>query len=122
MKVEVISVHNEGGFNDEYVDFKATEACNLSHVMVADTTYTKEGKISNKVRHTYWFPPTQVNRGDFIRLYTRPKRATDETSWQNKANTTTHIFFWNLHAAIWNDSGDGVVLFQIDTWKTTKVE
>ena len=121
MKLEVLSVHNQGGFNEEYVDLKVVEDCDLQYYMVADTTYLEGGGISNKLRHTFWFSPKKVNKGDFVRLYTRPKRATDVTSGQNKSNTTTYIFYWGLHAAIWNNTGDGAVLFEIHTWKTTKV-
>ncbi len=119
MKLEILSVHNKGGFNDEYVDFKVIDDCDLGYYILADTTY-KEGGISNKLRHVHWFSPQQVKKGDFVRLYTRPKRADDKSSWQNGSNTTTHLLFWGLHAAVWNNTGDGAVLFHLRTWKTTK--
>ena len=121
MKLEVISIHNEGGFNDEYVDFAVVDSCDLVFFMIADTTYKSQGKISNQVRHTFWFPSTAVQKGDFVRVYTRPKRSTDKDSWTNTKQTTTHLFYWGLHVAVWNDTGDACVLFDLDGWKTTRV-
>ena len=120
MKLKVLTVRKEGGWNSEYVDLEVTEACDLVYYAVCDTTYTAENKISNKLRHTFWFPRTSVQKGDFVRLYTRAKRSTDQSSGKNGAGTTTHLFYWGLQTAVWNDEGDGVLLFQITTWKATR--
>ena len=121
MKLEVLAVHGRGGFNDEYVDLKVLEPCDLNQYMVADTTFLAGGAISNRFRHTYWFGPTTVNRGDFVRLFTRPKRETDADRWRNGSCTTTYAFYWGLRTAVWNNTGDGAILFEIQNWSTTRV-
>jgi len=75
MELKVVKVHKEGGWNDEYVTLRVIETCDLGYYMIADTTYVSDKEISNKLRHTFWFPNHSVAAGDFVRLYTRPKRS-----------------------------------------------
>jgi hypothetical protein len=113
MKVKIKSINNKGSYEQEYVILEVTEACEIGHHLLSDSTYTSDGKLSNKVRHIYWFPGKKVGKGDFVFLYTRGKKAGDQDSWNNKEGTTTHVFYWDLKAAVWNDEGDYAVLFEV---------
>lgn len=117
MGLELVSIHEKGKQNAEYVELKAVEACDLQYYMVSDTTYTSETKISNKLRHVYWFAPKQVSKGDYVFL--RTGKGTN-TSHANNAGTTTHVFYWGLDKAVWNNTGDAGILFNLKAWKTKK--
>jgi hypothetical protein len=121
MKVNISSVNNKGNYEQEYVTLKVAEACDIGYYLLSDSTYTDEGKLSNKIRHIYWFPDKPVGKGDFVFLYTRGKRPGDKAEWKNKEGTTTHAFYWNLKAAVWNDDGDYAVLFEVNTWSNKRV-
>lgn len=121
MKVKIKSVNNRGSYEQEYVTLEVTEACEIGHHLLSDSTYTSDGKLSNKVRHIYWFPGKKVGKGDFVFLYTRGKKAGDQDSWGNKEGTTTHAFYWGLKAAVWNDEGDYAVLFEVSGWDQKRV-
>lgn len=121
MKLRIKSISNKGGFEDEYVSLEVLEDCDIGTHILADSTYTGEGKVSSKVRHMYWFPDKLVSKGDFVRLFTRSPRDGEDRSWRNTAGTTTHAFFWGLRTAVWNDEGDCAVLFDIREWTATKV-
>lgn len=117
MSLELVSIHEKGKQDAEYVELKATEACNLKYYIVSDTTYTSETAISNKLRHVYWFAPKDVAKGDYVFL--RTGKGTN-TTHANKAGTTTHVFYWGLATPVWNNTGDAGILFTLKSWNTKK--
>ncbi|HEY0883977.1 MAG TPA: hypothetical protein VGE20_01770, partial [Ramlibacter sp.] len=72
-----------------------------------------ETKVSNKVRHTHWFAPLEVDAGDCVVLYTRDGVA---TSSARADGGTNHFLYWGLSKPVWNDAGDAAMLFEIATW------
>lgn len=121
MKVKIKSINNKGDYHQEYVSFLVLESCDIGRYLLSDSTYTDKGQLSNKVRHVYWFPDKPVRRCDYVRLYTRGKGAADKSECINKSGTTTHVFYWNLKTAVWNDEGDYAVLLEISDWEQTGV-
>jgi hypothetical protein len=116
MKLEIVSIHNHGDQNEEYVKLRARQACDLGNYLVTDNTYTKDGKISNKLRHPYWFTSQGLNVGDYVFLYTRTGSA---SSFPNKLGSTTYKYYWGVREPLWNDTGDCAVLLELSGWKTT---
>ncbi|KHE07672.1 hypothetical protein [Citrobacter braakii] len=118
MKAKVRTIHGHGKANEEYVIIDVNEDCNANRLMLADTTYTSETTISNKTRHTFWFKAIDLKKGDVIVLYTGS--GTDQSKSQTNG-TTIYYRYWGLKTAVWNDDGDGAILFDINTWSTKKV-
>jgi hypothetical protein len=117
VKLKIVSIHEQGDASKEYVLLDVVEDCNLNHYGLADTTYTSDDKISNKLRHFYWFPGTAVEKGDRVVLRTGAGKNVKNTGNSGK---TEHRFFWGLQTAVWNDDGDAAILFEIKTWKATR--
>lgn len=40
MKVKINSVNNEGNYEQEDVNLEVTEACDIGHYLLSDSTYT----------------------------------------------------------------------------------
>lgn len=118
MKLKIDSVVDYGTHDSEKVLLTVLEDCNLKYYQIADTTYTSEGKISDKLRHFYWFPVKDVKKGDTIILYTKEG---NNTSKQLPNGKTQYTYYWGLDNFVWNNDGDAAVLFEINKWKTTKV-
>lgn len=117
MSLELINIHEKGKQDAEYVELKAKEACNLKYYIVADTTFTSETSISNRLRHIHWFLSKEIAKGDYVFLRTG-KGA--NTTYTNKAGTTTHVIYWGLDKPVWNNDGDAGILFNLNTWSTKK--
>ena len=113
MKVKLMYVKDHGDLDNERIVLKALAGLDIGRYLICDTTYNKDNTVSNKVRHTYWFPDKAIQEGDFVALYT--KVGTDRQH-SNQANTTTHCFYWGLDRTIWNKDGDGAVLFELGSW------
>jgi hypothetical protein len=119
VKIAITSIHNHGDHSKEFVILSVREKANLKHFLLADTTYVNDGKaISNLTRHTYWFPPTEVCSSDVVVLHTRPGTYSKEPF----RGGFMHHFYWCLQKAVWNDSGDVAVLYQIDEWQTMRAK
>lgn len=119
MKAKIISVHNQGDFDKEYVLIEITEDCDIGRYIVSDSTYTDDGKVSNKLRHIYWFPDKSVEKGDLVSLWT--KSGTNTTT-KSDSGAPIHRFFWNLKTAIWNNDGDCAVLLELNSWQFFKAQ
>ena len=113
MKVKIVHVKDNGDLGNERIIIKILAKIDIGNFILCDTTYNKNGSVSNKLRHTFWFPDKVVNDGDFVAVYT-----TSGTDYQheNKADTVTHCFYWGLDRTVWNKDGDGAVLFEIAEW------
>jgi hypothetical protein len=119
MKLQIISVHNHGDFKKEYVLLKVLEDCDVGNYVLADSTYTADGKVSNKVRHTFWFPDKEVKKGDLLSVWTGTGT---NTSTKTDSGSPIHRFYWNLKTAVWNDDGDCAVLLELNTWQFFKTK
>lgn len=118
MKLNIRSIHNHGNAKEEYVVLDVTEDCKLQYYMLQDTTYTDDGKISSKLRHSYWMPSYEAKKGDEIILHT----CTGKNKIPVRENGGKRFtFYWELDSSVWNDEGDCAVLFEIKTWKSTSV-
>lgn len=117
LKLKILAIHEQGDAPKEYVLLEATSDCDLDYYGLADTTYTSDGKISNRLRHFYWFPKTEVKKGE--RIVLRTGTGTND-SYTSSSGIKVHRFYWGLKTSIWNDDGDAAVLFNISTWKTTR--
>jgi hypothetical protein len=117
MDIRIDQVQGHGDASQECVVLTVVNDTNLVNYMVADTTYTADGqRVSNTFRHTKWFGSKPVSAGDRIALWT--KKGTDTTNVHN--GVTWHHFYWDSAAAVWNDDGDGAILFQLADWKASK--
>jgi len=118
MDVRISKISGHGDYKSECVLLEVVADCDIGAYMLADSTYTSENRISNKVRHTFWFPDKKVKKGDFVSLWTQG--GTDTTT-TNDAGKTVHRFYWGLKQAVWNDDGDCALLFLIKEWTHFKV-
>lgn len=113
MKVQIKSIV-VSGLDEERVTLEILNDCDIGHYFILDSTYTDNGKVSNKVRHTYWFPDKTVKTGDFVWLYTKEGKQTEH---KNTSNTTTHVFYWGLKSQLWNDKKDCAILVEANAWQ-----
>ena len=116
MDLKIISIHEQGNAEKEYVWLEAVNDCNLNDYILADTTYTGKNKISNKLRHFYWWTSCKVEKGERIVLMTGKGKSDTYTA---KSGHRVHRFFWGLGSAVWNNTGDAAVLFNIAQWNVT---
>jgi hypothetical protein len=110
MKLQIVSIHNHGKAAEEYVRLQVIEDCKLGDYVIIDSTYNADGRLSNKMRHTYWWGPKEfAKKGDIVFLYTREGKNTTRPG----LNCTLRDYYWNSKEAVWNDTGDFATLFQI---------
>jgi hypothetical protein len=118
MKLEIKYTKENGNISSERIVLQANSRLDVGQFILCDTTYNQDESISNLLRHTFWFPDKIVEDGDFVALYTK---SGINTEVKNKSGTTTHVFYWGLEKTIWNRSGDGAVLIEINDWQAKNV-
>jgi hypothetical protein len=114
MNVHLKSVRDAGNHAKERVVLKVAGNTDIGRYAIFDTTFDSEENVSNKLRHAYWFPDATVSEGDLVVLYTKDG---DPKKVKNKDGSTTHFFYWGLERTVWNEDGDGAVLFLIKEWE-----
>ena len=118
MKVKIKEIIDHG-HSDERIVLNVIEDIDIGEYLVMDTTYTKDGNVSNKVRHPYWFPDKKIKKGDLVILYSK-KGTQSET--KNQSGSTSHFFFWGLDSNVWNNDGDCALLLHVNEWDAHKVK
>lgn len=100
--------------DNEHVVLRVLEDCNLSRYILMDNTYDSEGNISNIHRHSLILPNINVNKGDYLRIYTHVGK---QRSFINKSKTITHEIFWGFDGdiSIWNDTKDKAYIYKIES-------
>jgi hypothetical protein len=98
----------EPSTKNERVVMRAIDDLDLGNYIVTDTTYKKDGTVSNKVRHVYEFEPKSIKKGDYVIL--RSKVGSYELTTLNDNVTPVHYFHWGLNYTIWNQDGDNAWL------------
>lgn len=116
MKVKIRNVVDFDTLDSERIILDVVDDTDIGYYMIADSTYTADDKISNKVRHTYWFPDQKVKKGDVVVLYT--KKGTNKP--KKEKDHTIYFYYWGLDKSIWNDEGDCALLFEIAEWSHKK--
>jgi hypothetical protein len=115
LKIDVVKGH--GDEKTERVLLSVLKDCDLKYYMISDATYTKDNKISNKHRHSKWFSPKAVEKGDKVILYTRAGKNVTVTG---DDGVVWHKIFWGMNSPVWNDKGDAAILIKLSAWNTTR--
>jgi len=119
----VAAAQTIGGPAEEYVLLRANVAQNAKFVMLSDTTYISENRISNKMRHVFLLPDVWLAAGDHIAVWT----GHGTPGFYTGANANTlpghriYHHYLNLSSSIWNDQKDRATLFFLDQWTTSVV-
>jgi hypothetical protein len=116
MKINIKKIIDHG-HNKERIVLNIIEDTDIGEYLILDSTYTSKGRVSNKVRHPYWFPDKKVKKDDLVILYTK-KGEPNET--KNEDGSTSYFFYWGLDSNVWNNDGDCALLLHIDDWKSYK--
>lgn len=119
MNVEIRSIKDAGDLENERLVLKVLKDCDIGRFLTFDTTYTDDGKVSNLVRHPYWFPDKEVKAGDLVVVYTKSGRQSQKV---NDNGTTSHFLYRGLDRTIWNQARDCAVVLEISDWKTKGYE
>jgi hypothetical protein len=114
MNVEIKYIADAGVEAKERLVLSVLREDDIGNYVVFDTTLTGQGQVSNRMRHSYWFPDKKVRSGDLVVLYTKTGTSSEK---QNTDGSTTHFFYMNIDRTVWNTDGDCAVLLHVDNWK-----
>jgi len=113
MKVRIKYIRDKGVLKNERVVLIAMDDCDIGEYLIMDTTFSGD-KISNKLRHTFWFPDKQINNGDLIVLYSKDGVDSEK---ENESGNKSHFFYWGLGETVWNkDEEDCAILFKVEDY------
>ena len=107
MSLEIVSLHNHGKADEEYVLLRTTSKVDLHDYILFDDTYNENHKPSNIHRHMYWFPKVPLDAGWEIYLYTR-----EGTNMKRKNRNICNLF-WNSKTPVWNNEKDTTYLLKV---------
>ncbi|WKZ76119.1 MAG: hypothetical protein QY303_04320 [Vicingaceae bacterium] len=117
MELKITGIGDKGNLGNERIGLKAISDCQLKYYQLYRTNFLKSGGFYNRSESVYWFAPEEISAGDRIVVYT--KKGTDKVK-ENDDGTKTFFLYWGLNEAIFTDDNKGVVLVEINSWKTSK--
>ena len=118
MKIELIAIYDRGNLSQERLHFRALSDIDLRYYAVFDTFYTEPDKIQATQKTCYWFPPKLIKAGENVVLYTRGGNESRETKNDGKIY---NFIFRGLNAPLYLQREKCAVLFEIQSWITTKM-
>jgi hypothetical protein len=92
---------------------------NLSFYIVFAVTYVSPSTISSRQRAAYWFPAKSVKAGHNNILYTGNGTPSE---FKEPSGATNYFFYWGLPTTTWAKTRESAVLFEVNTWQTSKYE
>lgn len=119
MNLEIDKVVDNGSHKVERIELNVLGKCNLESYILTDTTYINETHISNKLRHMYWLDDQNVIEGDKIVIFTKEGNSATESI--NSGKNKKYTYYWGLGNSVWNNTGDGAILFNINAWEVKKI-
>lgn len=86
--------------------------CDLNEFILFDTTYDEEGVVSNKHRHSFFFPKINAKKDEIILIYT--KEGKDIMPSKDLPFPTPYVLYWGLDTCVWNNDKDNTLLVHVD--------
>ncbi len=111
MRLKIRGLREPGVLPKERLVLEAGQNDDLGSYAVFCTRLLGTGQVSSKVERTFWFPDKKVQSGDVVVLYTKKGAQHDR---ENEDKTTTHFFYWNLDAPLWDGNLVPVVVYLRD--------
>ena len=106
MGLKIHSVNNSKSVQGEFIWIKVTENVNIEGYAIVDRAFNGEENLSNQFRHIYVFPSLDVDKDDWVRLWTgkgnyRKMKVPDDEGFM-------HDLYWGSEHCVWNDSGEDI--------------
>ena len=112
------SIADAGEYGKERLVMKASEDLDIGDYVLLQVGTVRQGVISTKTRHSFWFPYKKILKDDLVVLYTKQGASSEKDL---DGGNTTHFYYWGLKDAIWTDSKLNAVLLHAPSWKSKSV-
>lgn len=122
MKIRFFGRYNKGT-KDEHLAFRVDEDCNIHQYLIYDTTFDKDGELSNLLPHMYRFPSQVVNKGAYVYLYIHDmgnRKAVDTNS--NKDNVFRFSWGLNNEVSVFNKEKDFLHIAAVNETRVAMME
>lgn len=120
MSISLLSVVNSDKPAGEYVRLRAAAKINLAGYAIVDRTFDEAEQVSNEFRHIFVFPNLEIDKGDYVRLYTGKGNYDKQKNVNGPGNI--HLLYWQSEKCVWNDkSQDAATLIKYTVIGQVKV-
>jgi hypothetical protein len=112
MKLLFHSFIDKGNYSQERIALRVSDDCNIKFFLILLTEKVTD-QFFNQPSKTFWFPPKDVKKGDWVVLYTKSGVASDQ---KNEDGSTTFFYYWGIPTPIYNRPIDGIVVAALENW------
>jgi len=115
MKLEIRGV-KERGTSSERLVLVAKEDCDIGKYFVFLSRENNGNIVYTKISYPYWFPDTEIKKGDLIVLYSKEGKSTFKT---NKDGTKSYFYYRGSTTPIYTEKDMSLVI-EANTWDMEK--
>lgn len=109
MDIQVLYVKNAGDNKKERIVLEVLNDCDIGEYILFDTTYSGD-YVSDKIKHSFWFPDKKLKAGDKIIVYTKEG---ENKKKENSKGNSSYFLYWGLDCTVWNKGADCAILIKI---------
>lgn len=114
MKFKIKGIREPGNLDKERVVIEILEDGNVGTLIITSTSIQTENSVSPKIKNPYWVPDQDVKKGDLIVVYTKSGKKNTRV---NEDNTSSYFFYIGIEEAVYGDSKNTPVVFDIGNWQ-----
>lgn len=103
MGLKVHSVVNGKTPKEEYAWLQTDEKINLTGYALVDRTFNPKGVVSNEFRHIFIFPDLEIEKSDWVRLYSGEGKYSKVPI--SDGSGYIHSLYWQAGTCVWNNAG-----------------
>jgi hypothetical protein len=115
MILEFVRIENIGDSDRERVVLRAqSEIVEIGTYAIFRCRAASDAGVSaGPVLNAYWFPNKQINKNDWVVLYTQIGQRSEKKA---DNGTTSYFFYWGLSGSLWT-AGIAAVIVETPRWK-----
>lgn len=115
-ELEVIGIRDAGNVAKERLLLRANSTVDLIRYLIIDTHASGPTTVQDLNRNVFWFPKSEVESGDVIRLYSHVGTRSKTKGSYGDETVSYHNFYWGKSKPVWEGRANAAVLVEIADW------
>ena len=113
MKIKILGIKDGGDLENERIVLVALDDVDIGNYMTGYAKETGETTVATDILSPFWFPDTDIRKGDRVIVYTRKGQSGRKVS---EDGSSLYFYYRNNDVALCVSDTIGGIVFEIKDW------